>query len=115
MNHILRDIKLSKLTGMSLSKEASRVVKFWDKLWVDMKVQIDAEKGEIKCWKDECCYYFIQDNRYDYMWCDFENVWSFFRHDLDLNYNDTHEFIQYMVSETLNCRVNTLIGSYYPR
>ena len=108
MNHILRDIKLSELTGTPLSEEASKVVKFWDELWVDMKVQIDAEKGEIRCWKEEYdYYYFTQYSKNYFLWCDCEKVWSFFEKELGLDYHEIKEFIQHMVNKTLNCVVNT--------
>ena len=108
MNSILRDIKLSKLTGTPLSDETSKFIEFWNSLWSDMKVDIDASKGEIKCWKDgHVYYYFIQDNKYDSMWCDLEKVWSFFIDELGLDYGEIQELIQHMVGETLKCRVNT--------
>ena len=108
MNHILRDIKLSKLTGTPMSEEASKFVKFWDDLWADMKVKIDPSKGEIKCWKDGYdYYYFYQDDKNDNLWCDRYRVWPFFQYDLYLNYTETQELIQYMVDETLNCEANT--------
>ena len=108
MVHILRDIKLSKLTGTPMSTQASKFVKFWDELWADMKVQIDTEKGEIRCWKDDCdYYYFIQDDKNDNLWCNYTKVWSFFQNDLDLNYVETQDIIQTVVVKTLNCEVNT--------
>ena len=108
MKHILRDIKLSKLTGTPMSDEATMFVKFWDNLWRDMKVSVGPKKGEIRCWKDDYdYYYFFQEDRNDYFWCDNKKIWSFFRRDLGLNYDDTQEFIQQMVDETLNCKVNT--------
>ena len=106
--YILRDIKLSKLTGTPLSGEASRFIEFWDDLWADMKVKIDPIKGEIRCWKDDYdYYYFQQDDKNDNLWCDRYRVWSFFRDDFDLKYTETQELIQYMVDKTLNCEVST--------
>ena len=106
--YILRDIKLSKLTEIPMSTEASKLVKFWGELWADMKVQIDTEKGEIKCWKDDYdYYYFRQDGKNENLWCDRYRVWSFFRCDLGLEYAETQELIQFMVDKTLNCEVST--------
>ena len=108
MKHILRDIKLSKLSGTPMSTKAYKLDEFWDELWCDMKVKIDPKKGEIRCWKDDYDYYhFYQDGRNDCLWCDNEKIWSFFRRDLGLNYDGTQELIHQMVSETLNCKVKT--------
>ena len=108
MNHILREIKLSKLTDIPMGDEATKLVKFWDKLWNDMKIKIDPIKGEIRCWKDDYdYYYFRQDNRDDYFWCDHTKVWSFFRDELKLNIIETKEVIQSMMGEILNHKVNT--------
>ena len=108
MIHILRDIKLSKLTDTPMGTKASKLVKFWDELWCDMKVKIDLKKGEIRCWKNDYdYYYFFQDDTDNYFWCDFEKVWTFFREDLGFKHGDTQELIQYMANETLNCMVNT--------
>ena len=108
MNYLLRDIKLSKLTDTPMSEEASRLVKFWDELWTDMKVKIDPTKGEIKCWKEGYdYYYFFQNDRNDYLWCDNKKIWSFFVGKLGFDYTEIQELIQYMVSKTLNCEVNT--------
>lgn len=108
MNYLLREIKLSKLANIPLNDDTSKLVKFWNDLWIDMKVRVDPTKCEIKCWKDEYDqYYFRQDDKDDYLWCDYDEVWSFFRHDLGLNYNETQRLIQYMVDETLNYMINT--------
>ena len=108
MNHILREIKLSKLTDTSMSSEASKFIKFWNNLWCDMKVIDDINKGEIKCWKDGYdYYYFRQDGKHSYLWCDCDKVWTFFRDDLCLNQIEIKEFIQQIMVETLNCVVNT--------
>ena len=108
MIHILREIKLSKLTDTPMSTKATKLVEFWDELWCDMKVKIDPKKGEIKCWKEGYdYYYFYQEDRNDYLWCDYDEVWTFFRRDLGLNYDDVQELIQQLVDETLNCKVNT--------
>ena len=108
MKHILRDIKLYKLTGTPLSDEASKLIKFWDGMWTDMKVDINVEKGEIKCWKEGYnYYYFRQDDKNDNLWCDFEKVWSFIQYDLEFTYTETQELLQYMVDRTLNCVINT--------
>ena len=109
MNHILRDIKLSKLTGTPLSDDASKFVKFWDELWIDMKVVIDTEKGEIKCWKNDYSYYyyFYQKNKKATMWCNHRRVWSFFMNELKLEHVDAQEVTQYMLRETLKIEVNT--------
>ena len=107
MEHILRDIKLSKLTGAPPVGDADKLVKFWDELWFNMKMSIDPKKGEIKCWKEGYnYYYFHQNDKNDNLWCDCDKVWSFPHHDLDLTYTESQELIQYMVSETLNCKVN---------
>ena len=106
--YILRDIKLSKLTGTPVSDGVTKLIEFWNDLWCDMKVSIDAGKGEIKCWKDDYdYYYFHQDDKNDNLWCDFEKVWSFTQYDLELTYTETQELIQYMVDKTLNCEVST--------
>ena len=110
MNYILRDIKLNKLTGIPLSGEVSKLIKFWDGLWRDMEVHIDIDKGEIKCWKGKCDYYFIQGDKNDNLWCNYNEVWTFFKYDLVLDLDDIQELIQYMVNETLNCRVNKPMG-----
>ena len=108
MNHILREIKLSKLTDTPMSEQATMLVKFWDELWADMKVKIDPPKGEIKCWKDDYdYYYFQQDNKNDSLWCNYAKVWSFFSEELELDYTEIQELIQTMVDKTLNCKVNT--------
>ena len=109
MNHILREIKLSKLTGIPMSAEASKLVKFWDELWSDMKVSVDPTKGKIKCWKDGYSYnnYFYQNNKGDNLWCDYDKVWSFFRYELKLNHDETQELIQHVVDMALKCKVNT--------
>ena len=113
MNHILRDIKLSKLTDTPMSDEASKLVKFWDELWCDMKVHIDANKGEIKCWKDGYkYYYFAQDDKNGSLWCDYYKVWLFFEEELGLDYSEIQGLIQYMVDKTLNCGVNTPLPVY---
>ena len=113
MNYILRDIKLSKLMGTPLSYEASKFIKFWDGLWTDMKVVVDVNKGEIKCWKDGYdYYYFCQKDKNYHLWCDHYEVWSFFSEELELDYTEIHELIQYMVGETLNCEVNTPSSSF---
>ena len=111
MIHILREIKLSKLTDTAMSNEASRLDEFWNELWTDMKMVIDIDKGEIKCWKDGYdYYYFLQDGIDEYLWCDYDDVWKFFRHELGMNHKDVQELIQQMVAETLNCGVNTPTG-----
>ena len=108
MNHILREIKLSKLTGITMSMEASKLVEFCDALWTDMKVTIDTNKGEIRCWKDGYKYnYFYQNNKGTSLWCDYDKVWSFFKVDLKLNHDETQELIQHIVAMALNCKVNT--------
>ena len=106
--YILRDIKLYKLTEIPMSTKASRFVKFWDELWTGMKVKIDPTKGEIKCWKDDYDqYYFIQNDKNDYLWCDYHKVGSFFVDVLYFNYDDTLKLIQLMVGDTLNYVINT--------
>ena len=106
--YILRDIKLSKLTGTPMSTKASKLVKFWDELWTDMKVKIDPTKGEIKCWKDDYnYYYFQQDDKNPHLWCDRYRVWLFFRDELELNHGDIQKLIQYMMNKNLNCEVST--------
>ena len=111
MEHILRDIKLSKLTDTPLVGDADKLVKFWNELWTDMKVVIDPKKGEIKCWKDGYdCYYFSQNKKHGYFWCDNYKVWSFFEGELRLEYSETQKLIQYMVCETLNYNIGTFIG-----
>ena len=113
MNHILRDIKLSKLTGTPLSEKTSKVIKFWDELWVDMKVVINTEKGEIKCWKDDYdYYYFYQKNKKATMWCNHRGVWSFFMNELKINHVDVQEVTQYMLRETLKSEVSTPQWTY---
>ena len=108
MNYLLRDIKLSKLTGIPMSGDVAKLYKFWEDLWCDMKVIINTEKGEIRCWKDDYNYcYFLQSNKNDNLWCDYNNVWVFFGYDLKLNYDEIQELIQHMVDETLNYEVNT--------
>ena len=110
MNHILRDIKLSELTDTPMSDGASKFNKFWDDLWSDMEVSINVDKEEIKCWKDGCdYYYFLQEDKNDHLWCDYDKVWSFPRYDLGLEYGETQELVQYMMDKTLNCRLNTPI------
>ena len=111
MNHILREIKLSNLTDTPMSTKATKLVEFWGELWSGMKVKIDPKKGEIRCWRDDYdYYYFHQEDRNDYLWCDYDEVWTFFRRDLGLNYDDAQELIQQLVDETLNCKVNTPSG-----
>lgn len=106
-NHILREIKISKLTDAPMGDDATKTVKFWGELWDNMKVRVDQTKGEIKCWKDGYdFYYFLQNNKNDYLWCDYDKVWAFFEENLVLGYNDTQEFIQTMVDGTLNCGTN---------
>ena len=108
MNYILREIKLSNITGVPLSDDVTKLVEFWDGLWVDMKVVIDAEKGEIKCWKENYnYYYFYQKNKKATMWCNHRRVWSFFINELKLNHTDTQEVTQYMLGETLKSEVST--------
>ena len=108
MNLILRDIKLSKLTNIPPVGNASKLDKFWDRLWADMKVLIDPNEGEIKCWKDGYdYYYFSQINGKDRLWCNYDKVWSFFIYDLNLNFTETEELIQYMVHGTINCKVTS--------
>ena len=105
--YILREIKLSKLTGMLMSTEATMFIKFWDELWVDMEVKIDPIKGKIECWKDDHShYYFVQDDKNDFMWCHYTKVWLFFEKELRLDYYEIQEFIQHMVSEISNQVVN---------
>ena len=104
--YILREIKLSKLTDIPMSEDVSKLNKFWDGMWTDMKVMVDAVKGEIKCWKDYYCY-FYQNDKNSHLWCDHYEVWSFFKDDLGFECAEIQEFIQYMVGETLNCEVNT--------
>ena len=107
MNYILREIKLSKLTDTPISDEATKLIKFWNDLWCDMKVSIDTDKGEIKCWKEDYdYYYFQQDDKNDYFWCDYYEIWIFFRDDLELTYNETQELIQHMVAMALNHKAN---------
>ena len=108
MNYILREIKLSKLSGIPMSKEASKLSKFWDDLWCDMKVRINTIEGEIECWKDgHGRYYFRQYNKLGALWCDYEKVWSFFQGGLCLGCSEIQELIQHMVTEALSCEVNT--------
>ena len=108
MEHILRDIKLSKLTGAPPVGDADKLVKFWNELWTDMKVVIDPKKGEIKCWKDGYDhYYFIQNDKNDRLWCNYFKIWPFLRDELCMKQNEYKGLIQYMVDETLNCKVNT--------
>ena len=113
MNYLLRDIKLSKLTGTPLSGKASRFIEFWDELWTDMKVKIDPTKGEIKCWKDDYDqYYFIQNDKNDNLWCNRYRVWLIFWDDFGLKYTETQELMQYMVDKTLNYVINTPTCQY---
>ena len=108
MSYIIRDIKLSKLTRTPMSEEASRVLEFWDNLWSDMKVSINIEKGEIKCWKEGYnFYYIVQRDKNDKLLCDYDKVWSFFVDELELEYEEIQELMRHMVSGTLNCVVNT--------
>ena len=108
MEHILREIKLSKLTNTPMGDKASRLNKFWDGLWVDMKVRIDTDEGKIECWKDGYkYYYFLQRDKDDLFWCDFYRVWPFFHDEFKLNNNEIKEVIQTMMGEFLNCKVNT--------
>ena len=108
MYHILRDIKLSELTNTPMSGETSKFVKLWDDLWIDMKIYINTDKGEIRCCKDGYdCNYFYQHNKNARLWCDYDKVWAFFGYNLKLKYSEIQELIQYMVGETLNCEVNT--------
>ena len=107
MNHILREIKLSNLTDTPMSMKASKLVEFWDNLWADMKVSANHKKGEIVCWKDDYdYYYFYQNNKSARLWCDYNEVWTFFRDELKLSHDKTQELIQQMVSEALNYKVN---------
>ena len=107
MEHILRDIKLSKLTGIPPIGDADKLVKFWNELWRHMEVNIHPSIGKIECWKEGYeYYYFIQDSENDKLWCNYSKVWHFFDISLGLNYIETQELIQYMVDETLNCKVN---------
>ena len=107
MNYILRDIKLSKLTNIPPVGDAAKLVKFWDELWTDMKVYIDKKKGEIKCWKDGYdYYYFIQNDKNDRLWCNFEQVIFSFIYYLGLTYPVYEELIHHMVDDILNCEVN---------
>ena len=108
MSHILRDIRLSKLTGKPMGDKASKLNKFWDDLWCDMRVYVDVIKGEIKCWKDSHnYYYFHQDGKNTRLWCNYDEVWSFFDKKLCLSYNETQELIQIMLTLTLSYKVNT--------
>ena len=108
MNHILREIKLSKFTDTPLSNDASKLINFWVDLWIDMKIYIDADKGEIKCWKDGYnYYYFQQDDKNDNLWCNHYKVWSFFREELVLSYDDAKDLIHSMMNEIIMCKVNT--------
>lgn len=107
MSHILREIKLSNLTGIPTSGDAANLIKFWDNLWLDMKVIVDPKRGRISCWKEYGRnYYFQQYDKHDHLWCDYGKVWSFFSIHLCLNNSDTKELIQYMVNTTLNYEVN---------
>ena len=108
MNHILREIKLSKLTDTPMSMKASKLDKFWNEFWGGMKIMVNSTKGEIRCWKDGYdYYYFIQREKNDYLWCDPVKIWSFFRYDLGLNCKEARELIYQMVGEALNYEVNT--------
>lgn len=107
MSYLIREIKISKFTKTPLSDEASKFIKFWGRLCNDMKIHVDNNKGEIRCCKDGYGYYFLQDGKNDYFWCDSKNVWSFFEEELDINYKETQELIQYMVNKTLNLVINT--------
>ena len=110
MYHILREIKLSKLTDTPMSDDTSKLVEFWGELWIGMKVSVDPTKGEIKCWKEDYDhYYFLQVDKNDYLWCDYYGLWSLFRKNFSLNYGEIQEFIQYMVGVSLNYGVNTPI------
>ena len=110
MNHILRDIKLSKLTNITPNIDTEKFLNFWDDLWRDMKVDIDAEKGEIKCWKEGYdYYYFRQYDKNGNLWCDHKKIWLFLSCVLELKYYDKQDLIQYMVAKRLNCVVNTPI------
>ena len=107
MNSILREIKLSKVTDTPLSDDASKLVEFWDELWIDMKIYINTDKGEIKCWKDGYnYYYFRQDDENDKFWCNHNKIWVFLQEEMNFNHNEIIELIQYMVIETLNHKVN---------
>ena len=108
--YILRDIKLSKLTDTPMSDKATKFIEFWDDLWCDMKVNVDVNKGEIRCWKDDFDYhYFRQDDKKGHLWCNYYKVWLFFETELGLEHVEIQEFIQTMVVKTLNCEVNTPI------
>ena len=108
MEHILRDIKLTEITGDSLTCDAAKLVKFWDELWSDMKVYIDPSEGEIKCWKDGYnYYYFYQNDENDNLWCNYSKVWSFFSNELGLDYVNTVAIIQHMMGKTLNNKLAT--------
>ena len=113
MNYILRDIKLSKLTGTPMNDKATRLITFWGDLWRDMKVHININKGEIKCWKyGYDYYYFLQNGKDDFLRCDFHEVWSFFKDELKLKYDDTQELIQHMMDKTLNGDIHTPVTNY---
>ena len=113
--YILRDIKLSKLTGTPLSGEASRLIKFWDELWVGMVVKIEPNKEKIECWKDDhSYYYFVQDDKNGFLWCNYFKVWLFFEAELGLGYSEIQELIQYMVGKTISSEINKPIPWKYP-
>ena len=107
MNYILRDIKLSKITGNPPTGNAAELVKFWDELWSDMIVLIDTKKGKIECWKnDYTYYYFVQDDMDSNLICSYLKVWTFFEDNLGLRYNEIQKLIQHMVDETINNMAN---------
>ena len=104
--YILRDIKLSKFTDTPMSDEVAKLIEFWNDLWCDMEVSIDADKGEIRCWKDDL-YYIRQEGKNNHLMCYYYKVWAFFKEELGLDYAETQNLIQYMVDTILNCKVNT--------
>lgn len=113
MNHILRDVKLSKLTNTPMGEDTTKFIKFWDELWINMKVHVDPKKGKIRCWKEGYDYYYFTQNDNGILWCNHYKVWTFFGEELGLNNNDTQELIQYMIGDILNCERTLIVSHYY--
>ena len=57
--------------------------------------------------------YMEYNEKYGYLWCSYDKIWSVFESEFGMNYEETQEFIKDMVEEHYNLRGLTLDKTLY--
>jgi len=75
----------------------------------DIEIKVDKEKylGSVFFFKDEKCF-FEHNSKYDYLWCDYNNIWSVFEREYGLSHTEIQSFIKYMLEKHFKMKVSTL-------